>query len=73
MKSAVMFCEMSGSGSSLYKQNGTMYVRVPLLPRSHENPKYTTVVDWLRAVQFFSKTVQKRGNSVQKEETNQAF
>ena len=29
--------------------------------------------DWLRAVQFFSKTVQKRGNSVQKEETNQAF
>ena len=29
--------------------------------------------DWWRAVQFFSKTVQKRGNSVQKEETNQAF
>ena len=29
--------------------------------------------DWLRAVQFFSKTVQKRGNSVEKEETNQAF
>ena len=29
--------------------------------------------DWLRAVQFFSKTVQKRVNSVQKEETNQAF
>ena len=29
--------------------------------------------DWLRAVQFFSKTVQKRGNLVQKEETNQAF
>ena len=29
--------------------------------------------DWLSAVQFFSKTVQKRGNSVQKEETNQAF
>ena len=33
-------------------------------------------LDWLRAVQFFlffSKTVQKRVNSVQKEETNQAF
>ena len=29
--------------------------------------------DWLRAVQFFSKTVQKRVNTVQKEETNQAF
>ena len=29
--------------------------------------------DWLRAVQFFSKTVQKRVNPVQKEETNQAF
>ena len=30
--------------------------------------------DWLRAVQFFFlKTVQKRLNSVQKEETNQAF
>ena len=29
--------------------------------------------DWLRAVQFFSKTVKKRVNSVQKEETNQAF
>ena len=29
--------------------------------------------DWLRAVQFFSKTVQKRVNSVQKEVTNQAF
>ena len=29
--------------------------------------------DWLRAVQFFSKTVQKRVNSEQKEETNQAF
>ena len=29
--------------------------------------------DWLRAVQFFSKTVQKRVNSVQKKETNQAF
>ena len=29
--------------------------------------------DWLRAVQFFSKTVQKRVYSVQKEETNQAF
>ena len=29
--------------------------------------------DWLRAVQFFSKTVQKRVHSVQKEETNQAF
>ena len=29
--------------------------------------------DWLRAVQFFSKTVQKRVNSVQKGETNQAF
>ena len=29
--------------------------------------------DWLRAVQFFSATVQKRVNSVQKEETNQAF
>ena len=29
--------------------------------------------DWLRAVQFFFKTVQKRVNSVQKEETNQAF
>ena len=29
--------------------------------------------DWLRAVQFFSKTVQKRVNSVEKEETNQAF
>ena len=28
---------------------------------------------WLRAVQFFSKTVQKRVNSVQKEETNQVF
>ena len=28
--------------------------------------------DWLRAVQFF-KTVQKRVNLVQKEETNQAF
>ena len=28
--------------------------------------------DWLRAVQFFFK-VQKRVNSVQKEETNQAF
>ena len=27
----------------------------------------------LRAVQFFSKTEQKRVNSVQKEETNQAF
>ena len=29
--------------------------------------------DWLRAVHFFFKTVQKRVNSVQKEETNQAF
>ena len=29
--------------------------------------------DWLRAVQFFSKTVQKRVHSVQKDETNQAF
>ena len=29
--------------------------------------------DWLRAVQFISKTVQKRVNSEQKEETNQAF
>ena len=29
--------------------------------------------DWLRAVQFFFKTVQKRVNSVQKEVTNQAF
>ena len=29
--------------------------------------------DWLTAVQFFFKTVQKRVNSVQKEETNQAF
>ena len=30
--------------------------------------------DWLRAVQFFFfKTVQKRVNSMQKEETNQAF
>ena len=29
--------------------------------------------DWLRAAQFFFKTVQKRVNSVQKEETNQAF
>ena len=29
--------------------------------------------DWLRTVQFFFKTVQKRVNSVQKEETNQAF
>ena len=29
--------------------------------------------DWLRAVQFFSKTVQKRVNSVQKEETNEAL
>ena len=29
--------------------------------------------DWLRAVQFFSKTMQKRVNSGQKEETNQAF
>ena len=29
--------------------------------------------DWLRAVQFFLETVQKRVNSVQKEETNQAF
>ena len=29
--------------------------------------------DSLRAVQFFSKTVQKRVNSVQKEETNLAF
>ena len=29
--------------------------------------------DWLRAVQFFSKTMQKRVNSVQKEETNQEF
>ena len=29
--------------------------------------------DWLRAVQFFSKTVQKRVNSVQKKEKNQAF
>ena len=29
--------------------------------------------DWLRAVQCFWKTVQKRVNSVQKEETNQAF
>ena len=29
--------------------------------------------DWLRAVQFFFSTVQKRVNSVQKEETNQAF
>ena len=29
--------------------------------------------DWLRAVQFFLKTVQKRVNSVQKEETNQAL
>jgi len=29
--------------------------------------------DWLRVVQFFFKTVQKRANSVQKEETNQAF
>jgi len=29
--------------------------------------------DWLRGVQFFSKTVQKRVNSVQKEETNKAF
>ena len=29
--------------------------------------------DWSRAVQFFLKTVQKRVNSVQKEETDQAF
>ena len=29
--------------------------------------------DWLRTVQFFSKAVQKRVNSVQKEETIQAF
>ena len=29
--------------------------------------------DWLRAVQFSFKTVQKRVNSVQKEETNQVF
>ena len=29
--------------------------------------------DWLRAVQFLSKTVQKRVNSVQKEKTNKAF
>ena len=29
--------------------------------------------DWLRAEQFFFKLVQKRVNSVQKEETNQAF
>ena len=29
--------------------------------------------DWLRTVQFFSKTMQKRVNSVQKEVTNQAF
>ena len=29
--------------------------------------------DWLIAVQFFSKPVQKRVNSAQKEETNQAF
>ena len=29
--------------------------------------------DWLRAVQFFSKTVKKKVNSLQKEETNQAF
>ena len=28
---------------------------------------------WLRAVQFFFKTVQRRVNSVQKEETNQEF
>ena len=29
--------------------------------------------DWLRAVQFFFKTEQKRLNSVQKEERNQAL
>ena len=29
--------------------------------------------DWLRAEQFSFKTVQKRANSVQKEETKQAF
>jgi len=29
--------------------------------------------DWLRAVQFFFLIVQKRLNSLQKEETNQAF
>lgn len=29
--------------------------------------------DWLRAVQFFSKTVENRVNSVQKEVKNQAF
>lgn len=44
MKSAVIFCGMSGSGSSLYKKNGTMYVRVLLLRRNHQKPKYTTVV-----------------------------
>lgn len=44
MKSAVIFCGMSGSGSSLYKQNGTMYVHVLLLRRNHQKPKYTTVV-----------------------------
>ena len=37
------------------------------------NMKKFLPFDWLRAVQFFSKTVQKRVNSVQKEETNQAF
>lgn len=44
MKSAVIFCGMSGSGSSLYKKNGTMYVCVLLLQRNHQKPKYTTVV-----------------------------
>ena len=29
--------------------------------------------DWLRAVHFFFLTVQKRANSVQKEDTKQAF
>ena len=29
--------------------------------------------DWLRAVQFFFETVQKRVNSERKEEENQAF
>lgn len=42
MKSAVMFCGMSGSGSSLYKQNGIMYIL------SHEKPKYTTVTSRLK-------------------------
>ena len=41
-----------------------------LIPNNiHEK---TSPFDWLRAVQFFSKTALKRVNSVQKE-TNQAF